>query len=610
MLVGSAAALFAFIMLVERRLRPTSAQGEPPARLFSFKAAEVTNIQIRLTNQLLLWAERNVGSDAWSLTLPTFYPAQGPAIDWLLQAVEELAPAAFIRPAELSASGRTLADFGLDVPPATVTLLHGGKRVELAFGAKTPIGDQVYLQVPDRPGIHLVPAELFDRLPRSHHDWRDTMLFNSGPIGFSRLDVRGPGRGYTIEVINRQFQVTRPTVARADPAKVGRLLQFVRHAQVSQFITDNVRADPEPFGLQPPELEIVFGLGTNDLMTVQFGRSPTNDSSLVYARRLAQTNIVLTSREIYDAFQTTFNELRDLHLVSIPPGGVDSIEVIGTENFLVRRQTNGTWTIGDNAAAPAVAADTAVVREWIDLLAKLEGTVEKDVVTDFKTLYYLDPPARQYVLRVNQTNAAGVSSNAVVGVLQLGARQENKVFARRPDEETVYSLPPKDVARLPYAVWQLRDRRVWTFTTNQVGRVTVRRAGTSKTLQRNPNGSWTFAEGTVGIIDNYAPLEEMMFRLGELRASAWVAQGADRKASYGFTDANDQVTIELRGGDKPKTFVLEFGDKSKPSPNSLPYAMAVVDGQVYILEFPPALYFELLRGLFAPLFPAPAGAGP
>ena len=53
-LFGLAAVLFAFIMLVERRARPGRAGAEPPARLFAFKAAEVTNIALHLTNQLLL----------------------------------------------------------------------------------------------------------------------------------------------------------------------------------------------------------------------------------------------------------------------------------------------------------------------------------------------------------------------------------------------------------------------------------------------------------------------------------------------------------------------------------------------------------------------------
>jgi hypothetical protein len=102
----------------------------------------------------------------------------------------------------------------------------------------------------------------------------------------------------------------------------------------------------------------------------------------------------------------------------------------------------------------------------------------------------------------------------------------------------------------------------------------------------------------------------MMFRLGELRASAWVAQGTDNRALYGFRDTGDQITIELRNGDRPRVLVLEFGDdKTRRAPTGLPYAMSMVDGQTFIFEFPPAFYFELLRNLFNQMFPAAPKTG-
>jgi hypothetical protein len=603
LLLGFAMAVFAFIFFIERHSRPSYRAGDPPPRLFNFKAEDVTNVQMRITNQLILRVERPAPATAWSLNVPISYPAQSYAIEGLLQSLESLAPPTFIPQKEITAGNRTLADFGLDVPTVTLSIQYKGQRTELLFGTKTPIGDEVYFQLLDRPGIYLINADIYDRLPRSANDWRDVMLFSS--VVFNRIDVRAPGRGYTLtNLLDRSYVLTRPTVARADRVKVEALLNKVRRATVTQFITDHPRVDLNAYGLEPPELELAFGQGTNDVMVVQFGRSPTNDPSSVYARRLAQTNVVLTSREVVEALQTSYSDLRDLHMVSIPPGGVDSIEVIGSENFLVRRTVEGNWTFGDSNSSPA---DPAVIREWIDNMAKLEGVIEKDVVTDFKTPYNLSPPARQYIVRALATNGSAGASNRIVGAVDLGARQESKVFARRPEEATVYNLDVKEVSRLPYAAWQIRDRQVWNFTTNQIGRVTVRHRGQSKTIQRNPNGSWSFAAGSEGIISNSAPIEEIMFRLGELRASAWVAQGEDNKAFYGFKDTGDQFVFELRAGDKPgKTLVLEFGDPSSSSPRaptSLPYAMAVADGQTAIFEFPPALFFELIRDLVSPMFP-------
>jgi hypothetical protein len=232
----------------------------------------------------------------------------------------------------------------------------------------------------------------------------------------------------------------------------------------------------------------------------------------------------------------------------------------------------------------------------------LEGTVEKEVVTDFKTLYDLSPPLRRYLLKGASTNAVGTSAEPLLAELDLGSVLDNKVFARRPDEATVYSLTRAQVSRLPRTSWQLRSRRVWNFTTNQIHRVTIRHRNQTKTLQRSPSATWSLVEGSGVILKVNPVLEEIMFQLGELRANAWLDKGDANRAMFGFTDTSDRIAIELRNGEKPIMHVLEFG-RGGLSPTQLPYALAEIEGQTWIFEFPPELHFLVIRDLFQPFFP-------
>ena len=168
-LIGTAAALFAFIALFERRLPERDA---PPPRLLSFRAGDVTNIQLRLTNQLVLSVARPPAGVLWNLSFPIVYPAQPHAIEWLVQSLAEVVPHTEISSQELKAGKRTIAEFGLDVPHATLTLQHNGQRTEIMFGAKTPVGDGVYAQVLNQSPIYVLNAELVNRLPRTwfRHD--------------------------------------------------------------------------------------------------------------------------------------------------------------------------------------------------------------------------------------------------------------------------------------------------------------------------------------------------------------------------------------------------------------------------------------------------------
>lgn len=600
LLLGLAGLMLAFIFFYERHLQT----GPPmPQRLFSFKSVEVTNIQLRLTNQLALRAERVGNTPLWSLTVPIVYPAQPHAIQLLLRTLETSIPQTEIAQKELAASKRTVAEFGLDVPQATLTLQHNGQRTEVLFGSKTPTGTGVYVQVLNQSAIYVLGAELVDLLPRGHTDWRDPMLFSSTGFQMNRIEVRTAGRGFTLDLIdatNQVFLLTKPTVARADPAKVQSFLRDLITSQVTRFITDNPRVDLEAYGLQPPEAELLFLEGTNEQFTVQFGKAPPNDSTNVYARRLATTNIVLVPRSVLELVQVPHSDLRDLHLMGFAPASVDAIEVIGAESFTVRRQTNGSWMITEPKLE---SADTNAVLDWLKQMAYMEGAVEKEVVTDFSSPYGLSTPPRRYLVKASGTNSAGGATNRILAQLDLGkVSPEKRVYARRPDETTVYSVASSDIARLPYSAWQLRDRQVWSFTTNQVDQVRIRRrlanGVQTRTIRRTGAASWYDGEAE---LPNSAAIEETIYRVGQLRAAVWVARGEEKKAELGFTETGNRITIELRNGDKPRTLVLEFSTQMLPQAPA-PYAAATVDGQTWIFELErPALWYEIVRDLFGPM---------
>jgi hypothetical protein len=595
-LLGCAALLFGFIYFFEQHRKGTADHGGPPPPLLTLKPQEVTAIQLRRTNQFVLRVERTNGN--WGLVAPLAYPAQPFAIEALLKTLSNLRSETFISLEELSENKRSVAEYGLDVPRATITLQQGGQRNEILVGSKTPVGNQVYIQVLTLPGIHVVNDEFFEQLPRAPNDWRDPTLITFAGIDFDRIEVRSTGRGFALQFdpTNQTCFLTKPTPARASTPKVVDLVRKVTTARVTQFVSDDAREDLDALGLQPPQAELIFGLGTNDMATFQFGKSPTNDPSLVYARRADRPNVVLLAKSVVDALQIPYTELRDRRLLSFSPEAVDTVEVVtqGAPAFSVRKQFNGAWMIVD---ADATVADTGTMKECLERMAKLEGLLEKDVVTDFGS-YGLEPVARRYFLKSTVTNATGQVTNRVLAQLDVGALRGETVFARGAEDTAVFTVPLREIAQLPYTAWQLRDRRVWSFTTNQVARVSVRDKGYVRQMMRNGSGSWVLAPGSEGVLISEA-VEEALYQLGDLRAALWVARGDERKLDFGFKDDGRKITVELKNGDKPpQVLSVEFGGHAQSS--GYPYAMAAVDGQNWIFEFPIRLHIELLRLLYNP----------
>jgi hypothetical protein len=238
-------------------------------------------------------------------------------------------------------------------------------------------------------------------------------------------------------------------------------------------------------------------------------------------------------------------------------------------------------------------ADSDLVRECLNLLSTLEGDVEKDVVTDFG-MYGLAQPIRQYVLKTTTTNSAQTTTNLVLSQLDVGGRRDGKVFARG-SESTVYSVESRFIDQLPAAAWQVRDRRVWSFSTNQVTRLTIGHKGNVRQLLRGPGGQWKLDSSSQGLINNTHAVEETVYRLGELRATTWVDRGEGKRQLYGFRENGDKLVIELKIGDKSQVLSVEFGDFDN---SGYPYALAVIDGQSWIFLFPLQLYLQLGQRLF------------
>ncbi len=584
-----AAGLFGYIFFYERHAL-NQPSGPPPLPL-NFDPTKAASIQIRRGNLFVLRAEDTNGE--WNLTAPFPYPAQSFQIEKFLETLKNQTGRTRISADDLNGRRQAILEYGFALPQAALTLEKGEQRIQIQFGAKTSVGDQVYIQVVGTTDIYVINSELVDLLPHSPNDWRDRRLIMTDAQDINRLELRAGSRSFSIrhDPDKDVYHFTKPMVARADQAKIEDLLRKVSAARVDTFV-DDPKPDLDKYGLQSPEaeLELAFDESTNDVTGLQFGQSPTNEPAKIYARLLNYSNIVEVPRSLLESIRIPFSELRDRQLLSFVPETVDEIDVTGKENFVVRRQTNGTWRVAD----PAIVADTEIMRDWLGRLSRLEVTqFVKDVVTDFSA-YGLATPSRRYVLKSNAANPSnGAPTNQVLAELDFGTIQGNDVFVRRADENSVYSVSLQDFQHTPSAAWQLHDRQVFHFTTNEVTRVVIEQNGEKRELIRKPGGHWSFGAGSQGVINPYS-LEETLYRLGQLRALVWVARGNEYRKALGFSDTGHKITFDLQRDKEPKVRTLEFGGFA---PSQFPYATSEIDGQPWFFEFPWPLYLDILRDL-------------
>jgi Domain of unknown function (DUF4340) len=582
-----AAALGVAILAVRHVVHPPA--GPDSTVLPQLRAADVTKVRILYTNAPEICAVRTNGQ--WFLTQPLYYPGQSVAIESLLDAIQKLVPSPRITAAEMREHKNVEADFGFVNPPLSLVIEAGDQPWQLAVGYKTAPGDQVYLHVVGIDGASVVNAQWLDFVPRSPDQWRDTSLINVGRNNFDWIVLtNGPK---IVELrrnpTNGLWRMLRPLQARADAERIADSLQRLQTARVLQFVTDDPKADLTAYGLQPADTDLWLSGQSNLVTALHIGKSPADDSTLVYARREGWNTVFKVAKDALSPWRMAVNDFRDPYLLGFTPP-VAEVEVTGpstNNNFIVRQQGSNDWTI----VGEKFAADTESVQRFIKDLAGLRTSeFVKDVVTapDLPA-YGLDDPSRKIILR----STAG-DTNSVIVQLNFGTNQDNKIFVRRSDEDFIYAVTVADFhQRLPEAGWQLRDRHIWNFSPADVAQITIHQHGKTRQIVRSSSGKWSLAPGSTGVIAG-ANVEQTVERLSQLTAAAWAGRN-ESAPEWGFAPDNLQVTIELKDG---KKFTVDFGLEIRQLQTAL--AAVTLDGERWTFEFPPVAYQFVLSYLMIP----------
>jgi Domain of unknown function (DUF4340) len=579
-----AAALFAFIFFFQR-YHHSAAVGPSPI-LPDLQPAAVTNVQVIPADAPGISAVRANGG--WLLTKPIFYPAQSAAIETLLDALQKLTSAIQLTGTETHEGNNANADFGF-VNPLTLAIQQGQDRWQLLVGNKTAPGDQVYLRVVGVAGVFVADAGWLKLIPHSADDWRDTSLVDFNGGAFDWILLTNNARNITIELrrdpTNHLWRMLQPLAARANNDFINDALQRLQAARVSQFVSDDPRADLSAFGLQPANLNLWLGRGTNLMTGLLVGKSPTNDALRVFAKRASWNAVVTTTNAPLQPWRGAVNDFRDPYLLELT-APVAEVAVSGDHNFTLQRQGSNLWQV----ARENFPVDDGSVQQFIQTLAGLRvSEFVKDVVTPHDlSAYGLTNPVRQITLR----SAVG-DTNAVIAQLLFGATQTNKVFVRRADEDSVYAVSLEDFNRLPDSGWEFRERRIWDFTNDEIAQITIHENGKTRQVIRNGPNNWSFASGSQGIIVPSA-IEETAYRLGKLDAVGWVARDVTNPAPYGFKPDNLSLTVELKNG---KKYTVDFGGTVPPE---TALAAVTLDGERWVFVFPPALYQLVLSYLTIP----------
>src|ERR1022692_2882249 len=224
--IAVAAGLFAFIFFYQRHM---GKNGSVAFRVLpNLNVAAVTSVQVRPGAHAQIRADRTNG--VWQLVEPIVYPAQAVSIQNLLAGLEQLTPAPYITARELRDRPKADEEYGFSTPQASIVVEQPEHPVHLLIGARTPPGDQVFLQVVGADGVYVVDADFLKYIPRSAEDWRDTTLVDLKGLTFDRLAVTNGAKVFELrrDATDKLWRMVYPLQARANNAKVEESLQLLQ----------------------------------------------------------------------------------------------------------------------------------------------------------------------------------------------------------------------------------------------------------------------------------------------------------------------------------------------------------------------------------------------
>ncbi len=581
-LLLAAIGLGAYVYLVDRRAGVTVRGGSgTTAKYMPVESGSVMAVELIRSNSVMRVA---LEDGVWRMTLPVEYPAQSASVQRFLDRIGKLLPTGYVTAAEVAAQPEAMKAFGLEPPVATVSLTTQTGPVILRLGGASPQPGRFYFQRVGSEGVFTADTTFLEALPASANEWRDRTLLDLGGGSFDRITLGGRGRTIFDAVRDGpgRWRLRQPVSARADGERLEAMVSALQTVQVTGFESDAPVIDRAAYGLQPPELELTLGKGTNDVARLQVGAWDTNHAGDRFVRRLSHTNLVRVPAAELSMLEQPLDQFRDPRLLGSMEG-VTRLELRGTNGFVVEREGTN-WTV---ISPKRFRADNPTV----DFLVSQLGTLEivsfvNDVVPSLAP-YGLEVPSREFVA-YRGTN--------VMAHLQVGAPanpERTLLYARRLDEPGVYAISRTVLFNLESA-GQLRS---WQFGPEQVTGVTVLRQGKRRVLGRQGTG-WKVTEGGTDELIADA-VEETLYRLGQWNSMRYaVLDEAALLRDGRFGSVDHELVLTFGEGSAMRGLRMRFG--SSLGLSRIVLANFDEEPMGLRLEIPEPLYEGLVRYLGMP----------
>jgi len=408
--------------------------------LLAFDRKNVTAVDLDLAEGSRMTLEAEDGGK-WKVARPGPYRADGDLVVDMLDKVG----AARIR--EFEPAPKSPTTYGLDKPSRMTIWLGKDKdrtSKTLLVGKVDTTKKGVYVQREGESEVLLIPAEAWDKVPKTVAMARDKTVFPYAYDKVNKVEIESPGGKVTLERDGITWKITAPEALKADAGAVNGLLWRIRDLRASGFLDESAAGIPRY--LAKPEVTVrIWEEGSKEPKALLLGLSGTvraGEVTGVAAPAGTGPVVIVDAKDVRELAKTA-TDLRDKSVV----GSFDMKEVkrvrvtVGGKQLLLERRGDDDWRVLEPAKGP--------VKEFkvTGLLLALRALRWKEVAsTDGAdpARFGLDKPEIDVaLLKADGGELAG---------LAVGRADEKVAYVRSKSAPTIYAVDAKsleDIRKAP-----------------------------------------------------------------------------------------------------------------------------------------------------------------
>lgn len=433
----------------------------------------------------------------WWITKPLEWPANQFAVERIINELKLLKDTTRWSVSELGQNDKTLADYGLEKPPLTLTFTptaaagSGAKPqpVSLYIGNISPVGNSLYVLSPDKKRVHVVNRSLLESLTLRVEDLRSDTLFTIPVYEVRSFNIELSPVKIRLRNDNNRWFFESPfnSNVRASKSNTVLAINALNRLRAKTFIDS---PNGSQAGLSTPSLKITLE-GNNRRETLLIGApvestapaAPASTGSPpaveYYAKMEDKTPVFIVAMpsepvDLLATLRDAQNTLRDRHLLEIEESAVTAITLTAPnqpELTLQRLEAAPT--------NPATAAWQGVIRrdpqkgpqtfpadrELVSgLLEKLNQLTATDFVTDAPSAadredFGFNRPVRTITLSFapgQSGSAVQVTSTTLLIGTAAGANP--RTYAKLENQDYIYAVPAEILSDTPLAPLAYRER--------------------------------------------------------------------------------------------------------------------------------------------------------